>query len=130
MSEKPARKTRARKPKPAPDFAILGGPTEDGQGTHLVRFRDGEISAGEIRPVKEGEPITHRELVRLHPLEGDKRVVRVETLHAPPQQQAPQARDEVPRSRPARVSNERYRKNYDAIFDSKRSGKKRDWDLN
>jgi hypothetical protein len=125
MSEKPARKPRARKPKPAPDFAILGGPTEDGQGTHLVRFRDGEISAGEIRPVKEGEPVTHRELVRLHPLEGDKRVVRVETLHAPPA-----APEEAPRSRPARVSNARYRKNYDAIFESKRSGKKRNWDVN
>lgn len=120
MSEKPSRKSRARKPKPAPDFAILGGPTDDGQGTHLVRFRDGEISAGEIRPVKEGEPVTHRELVRLHPLEGDQRVVRVETLHEPAR---------APKSRPARVSNERYRKNYDAIFDAKR-GKKPSYDVN
>lgn len=122
MSEKPSRKPRARKPKPAPDFAILGGPTEDGEGTHLVRIRDGEISAGEIRPVKEGEPVTHRELVRLHPLDEEKRVVRVETLHAPQQAEA--------RSRPARVSNARYRKNYDAIFDSKRSGKKPSYDIN
>jgi len=124
MSEKPSRKSRARKPKPAPDFAILGGPTDDGQGTHLVRFRDGEVSAGEIRPVKDGEPVTHRELVRLHPLEGEQRVVRVETLHEPQQLPA-----DAPKSRPARVSNARYRENYDAIFESKR-GKKPSYDVN
>lgn len=129
----PRSKPRARKPKPAPtpeaepkppppDFAILGGPTEDGEGTQLVRFRDGTITAGELRPVKDGQPITHRELVRLHPLDPERRVMRVETLHAPEVLPGPGA---PALSRPARVSNERYRKNYDAIFD-----KKRDWSVN
>jgi hypothetical protein len=132
----PRSKPRARKAepepekakKPPPDFAILGGPTEDGEGTHLVRFRDGSISAGELRPVKDGEPVTHRELVRLHPIDAERRVMRVETLHAPaalpPESQTPSL------SRPARVSNERYRKNYDAIFDAKRSKKPGDWSVN
>jgi hypothetical protein len=131
----PRSQPRAPKPKPeskpepgnsAPDFAILGGPTEDGEGTHLVRIRDGAISAGEIRPVKEGEPVTHRELVRLHPLDPERRVMRVETLHAP----APSPPQNTSLSRPARVSNDRYRKNYDAIFDPKRAKKKRDWSVN
>jgi len=108
-----------------PDIAILGGPTEDGQGAHLLRLREGTLSTGEIRPVREGEPVTHRELVRLHPLDEDKRVCRVETLHAPPE--PPTTATERPR-RPARVSNARYRKNWDAIFDS--DGKKGDWSLN
>jgi len=130
----PRSKPRAPKPKnlaaetPAPDFAILGGPTEDGEGTHLVRFRAGGVSAGEIRPVKEGEPVTHRELVRLHPVDAERRVMRVETLHAP--EPTPE-RSEVARpSRPARVSNERYRRNYDAIFESKRSKEDDDWSVN
>src|SRR3954471_9238149 len=94
MSEaKPRRKRKAedpqspaaeRKPQP-PDFAILGGPTEDGQGAHLLRFREGSISTGEIRPVREGEVVTHKELVRLHPMDSERRVCRVETLHEPPQ---------------------------------------------
>jgi hypothetical protein len=90
-----------------------------------VRFRDGSISAGEIRPVKEGEPVT-RELVRLHPVDSERRVMRVETLHEPP------ALPESPSlSRPARVSNERYRKNYDAIFEAKAKAKKSgDWSVN
>jgi hypothetical protein len=128
----PRSKPRARKPdkaeKPAPDFAILGGPTEDGEGTHLVRFRDGSISAGELRPVKEGEPVTHRELVRLHPIDAERRVMRVETLHAPPA--LPPESPTPSLSRPARVSNERYPKNYDAIFDAKRSKKDGDWSVN
>lgn len=125
---KPPRRKKARQssPPPAqeqqPDFAILGGPTDDGQGAHLLRFREGTVSAGEIRPVREGESITHREVVRLHPLDEDKRVCRVETLHEPPAL-APEPRP----SRPARVSNDRYRKNWDAIFDNKR---KRDFSLN
>lgn len=128
MSAKPRSKARARKPsKPPPDFAILGGPTEDGEGTHLVRIKEGSISTGEIRPVKEGEPVTHRELVRLHPVDPERRVMRVETLHAP--ETPPEApRESQSLSRPARVSNERYRKNYDAIFEAKRPKKK--WDVN
>jgi hypothetical protein len=119
----PRSKPQARKTtkKPEADFAILGGPTEDGEGTHLVRFREGSVTAGEIRPVKEGEPVTHRELVRLHPVDPERRVMRVETLHAPPEEV-----QDAKRSRPARVSNERYRKNYDAIFDSKKG----DWSVN
>jgi hypothetical protein len=130
----PRSKTRARKPepdkakKPAPDFAILGGPTEDGEGTHLVRFRDGSISAGELRPVKEGESVTHRELVRLHPVDAERRVMRIETLHSP--EALPRESQTPSLSRPARVSNERYRKNYDAIFDAKRSKKDGDWSVN
>ncbi|HKU39233.1 MAG TPA: hypothetical protein VJR89_13825 [Polyangiales bacterium] len=115
-------KPRARKiSKPPPDFAIVGGPTEDGQGAHLLRFREGSVTAGEIRPVREGEPITHKELVRLHPLDEERRICRVETLHEPPPE--PQS------SGPARVSNERYRKNWDRIFDSEGTRKK-DWDVN
>jgi hypothetical protein len=124
----PRSKSRVRKPKkPAPDFAILGGPTEDGEGTHLVRFRDGAVTAGEIRPVKDGEPVRHRELVRLHPVDGERGVMRVETLHAP---EALPERSEAapPRSRPARVSNERYRKNYEAIFEAAK--KRGDWSVN
>jgi hypothetical protein len=126
------RKRKATKPAvPAteqssrPDFAILGGPTEDGQGAHLLRIREGSVSAGEIRPVREGEPITHKELVRLHPVDAERRICRVETLHEPPEAPLPSSG-----SGPARVSNERYRKNWDKIFDSNGTRPKPDWDVN
>jgi hypothetical protein len=118
-------KPRRKQPE---DIAILGGPTEDGQGAHLLRFREGSITTGEIRPVKEGEPITHSEVVRLRPLDAERRICAVETLHEPASKDAPLA-DELSdrpsdrRGRPARVATDRYRKNYDAIFDSKSKGK-------
>lgn len=122
------------------DIAILSGPTEDGQGARVVRIRDGgEVSAGEIRPVREGEPIHQSELVRLHPLDANKRVCAVEVLHAPAgapatdqaRQAKPDAEPESKRSAgPVRVSNAKYRQNWNVIFGSKDNTSDGDWSLN
>lgn len=107
------------------DIAILQGPTEDGEGRQLLRLRDGQLSVGEIRPVKEGQPLTHQELVRLRPLEGQKNVCEIEVLHEKP------SADPKARSRPARVATDRYRKNWTTIFDVKRKTRTRgDWSVN
>jgi hypothetical protein len=115
------------KPRTKPkDLAILGGPTEDGLGARIVRIRDGNLSAGEIRPVKEGEPVTHNELVRLRPLDAEQRVCEVEVLHAP---QA--SNSDTPISRRARVSTASYRKNWSAIFEAKHKRRnKTEWSVN
>jgi len=120
------------------DIAILSGPTEDGQGARVVRIRDGgEVSAGEIRPVREGEPINQSELVRLHPLDANKRVCAVEVLHAPhpstdaAAQTKREAKPDSKRSAgPVRVSNAKYRQNWNVIFGSKDSASDGDWSLN
>lgn len=143
------------------DIAILGGPTEDGRGAQLLRLRGDSVSVGEIRPAREGEPITHSELVRLHPLDAERRICQVEVLHEPQTSSRdpelgprasfgdgrsdaanareagadPSASTAAPRtrpdgvSRPARVATERYRKNWDAIFD-KGARRKPSWDVN
>jgi hypothetical protein len=128
--------TEAKRPAPK-DIAIVSGPTEDGQGARVLRIREGDVSAGEIRPVREGEPINHAEVVRLHPLDAGQRVCEIEVLHAP------KTGDEVDgkahtsakptktttSSGPARVSNAKYRKNWSAIFgDANRS--ETDWSIN
>jgi hypothetical protein len=107
-----------RAPKDAPkDIAILSGPTEDGQGAKVVRIREGgNVSAGEIRPVREGEPLNQSELVRLHPLDPQKRVCAVEVLHAPHPPEEPAAQGRKASSGPARVSNAKYRQNWNVIF--------------
>jgi hypothetical protein len=107
---------------PKRDFAIVGGPTDDGAGQRIVRLRDGTLSTGELRPVKEGQPIT-QELVRLHPVDGERHVCAVEVLHTPgaPAQSGEAAAEPQRRlARPARVATDRYRKNWGAIFDGKR----------
>jgi hypothetical protein len=127
------------KPQPKPrDIAIVSGPTEDGQGARVIRIREGELSAGEIRPVKEGESITHAEVVRLRPTEAHPQICEVEVLHTPQGASRPGADDEssepnkgdaIPRR--ARVSTPEYRKNWSAIFEPKRKRRtKAEWSLN
>ncbi|HEX7602378.1 MAG TPA: hypothetical protein VF316_12270, partial [Polyangiaceae bacterium] len=54
-----------------PDIALVTGPTEDGEGVRVVRFRDDAVSAGEIRPIAEGKPLAEgAEIVRLKPRSG------------------------------------------------------------
>lgn len=120
------------------DIAILSGPTEDGQGARVLRIRNGsEVSAGEIRPVREGQPIHRSELVRLHPLDANKRVCAVEVLHAPAgaasADDRPQREPEPESKRsagPVRVSNAKYRQNWNVIFGSKEKPSDGDWSLN
>ena len=125
--------TESKPPRAPKDIAILNGPTEDGQGARVVRIREGEVSAGEIRPVREGESINQSEVVRLKPLDREQRVCEVEVLHAPQGEKAePADAAAAPRRRnhtpgPVRVSNPTYRKNWSAIFESKN---KRDWSVN
>lgn len=114
--------------RPAPkDIAILSGPTEDGQGARMVRIREGgEVSTGEIRPMREGEPLNQAELVRLHPLDATQRVCEVEVLHGP---EAPATSPSAASSPgPARVSNAKYRENWSTIFE--RDSTKTDWSVN
>jgi hypothetical protein len=106
------------------DIAILHGPTEDGEGARLLRLCKGELSAGEVRPAREGQPIGGHEVVRLQRLGPDPRVCAVEVLHAPAARSA-----DAPRHRahgPARVATETYRRNWGQIFRSPRANKSRD----
>lgn len=109
------------------DIAILHGPTEDGQGARMLRFKEGNIYAGEVRPVREGQSIQHQELVRLRPLDAEVPVCEVEVLHSP---ETAHESAETPRrqgSGPAKVTSDGYRRNWGAVF-----GRDRDdpWSLN
>ena len=115
-------------------MALVAGPTADGEGAHLLRGKDGQVSAGELRPAREGQPVQEGgELVRLTPMHEQLPICAVETLYGGGDEGAPAKR---PPSRPrregggpARVSTERYRKNWNAVFGKpKKRGK--DWSLN
>lgn len=126
MTHKPAKRApRAQQPKPK-DIAILHGPTDDGQGARLLRLKDGELWSGEVRPAREGQSVTDQELVRLRPLHPRSPVCEVEVLHAPAASREPRES-----SGPARVSNQRYRNNWNTIFGTPRKPKTRtDWSVN
>jgi hypothetical protein len=122
---------KAMKPKPPrtrrkSDIAILQGPTDDGLGARVVRVKDGAVSAGEVRPAREGEPLAQRELVRLKPLHAELPICEVEVLHAPLDEPAAPGGKASPG--PAQVATDTYRKNWSAVFGAKR--KRGDYSVN
>jgi hypothetical protein len=117
---------------PPKDFAILHGPTEDGRGARVLRFKSGSVYAGEVRPLREGQPLGQNEVVRLKPLGDHPAVCEVEVVHGQSAERASDtAADTVSKAGqgPARVANDTYRRNWSAVFGPKQK-RPRDWSVN
>ena len=110
-SENAAKKDGASGPGDAPDIALACGPTDDGEGVRILRRRREALELGELRALKEGQPI-HGEVVRLRPRGDHPRLLDVEVL-LPRPTEAPGA--ETGRG-PAQVATESYRDNWERIF--------------
>lgn len=93
------------------DVVLLGPPTADGDGVHVIRARDTQIETGELRNVVEGKPISG-ELVTLQPRKDNPRVCDVTDSFKSDQQAAPPARGKGP----AQVASQAYRDNWDEVF--------------
>lgn len=123
MSE-PSDKPRRTRRKPVKDVALLAGPTEDGEGARVLRLREGTLSAGELRPLREGQDVRAQELVRLHALGEHPQAFEVEVVQAP-------TRDAAERpAGPARVSNRDYRRNWDRVFGARSPRASSDYTVN
>lgn len=109
-SKKPRRTRRA----PVRDLALVAGPTEDGEGAQVLRLRDGTLSAGELRPLREGQDLRARELVQLRAIEGHERAFEVEVVQAG--DAADDTAERPSSAGPVRVSNPGYRRNWDRVF--------------
>ncbi|MGD8862679.1 MAG: hypothetical protein PVI30_21895 [Myxococcales bacterium] len=126
------------------DVALLTGPTPDGEGAQLLRLKEGTLMAGELRPMRDGQPLNGAELVRLQPMHPEVPVCAVETLHAPSTTPSTDgvrragrhdggrkaAARPSRRQGPARVSNDAYRKNWSAVFGARRKKADTDYSLN
>ena len=112
------------------DVALLYAPTDDGKGARILRSRDGNIEAGEVRPVKDGQSLQGAELVKLEPRPDAPCVCDVHVLHEAQRHEssAPRPPAMEPPGRPAQVATEDYRLNWDRVFGDK--GAKRDSSLN
>ena len=90
---------------------MLGGGTADGKGRKVLRCRDGQVEIGAVRPLEEGKPIVG-ELAELRPRKDCPMICDVEVKYRPPASQRAVGR-------PAMVASDRYRKNWDAIWNQK-----------
>ncbi len=110
------------------DVVVLVSPTEDGKGARVLRARDGNVEAGEVRPVKEGAPI-HGEIVELAVREKTPWLCDVKkTLYKKTESQPPPAMAAAPVERktrestkPPQVATHAYRASWDRIFGPEKS---------
>ncbi len=90
------------------DLLLVGPPTE-GDGWKVLRHREDRLEVGELRPVREGRPLSG-DLIKLRPRAEHDRLFDVEVLAELPK--APRAA----RSGPAQVATEAYREGWESIF--------------
>jgi hypothetical protein len=91
------------------DVLFLHSPTKSGDGYRVIRAREGKVDLGEVRSLKDGEPI-RGELVKLTQRQEHERLFDVEVLE--PKEEAPGEN----RDGPAQVSSDAYRHGWDQVF--------------
>jgi len=104
---------------PATDVVILGPPTADGAGVHVLRAREEKVELGELRPLAEGRPLAG-EVVTLAPRKDNPRVCDVKDSYRPPSVAAATSLA-LSHKGPAKVATEAYRDGWDEIFGKKPS---------
>ena len=103
---------------PARDVVLLGPPTADGDGVHVIRARDERIETGELRNVTEGKPITG-ELVTLQPRKDNPRICDV-TDSFKASSSEPSSPPPARGKGPAQVATKAYRDNWEEVFASRK----------
>ena len=92
------------------DVVVLGPPTADGEGVHVLRARDERLETGELRNLEEGRPVTG-EIVTLSPRADNPRICDVTESYTPPKTLAA-----AKTKGPAQVATKAYRDNWDEVF--------------
>ncbi len=103
-----------KQPESGFDVVMLHGKTEDGQGARVLRARPGRLEAGEVRPMREGKPLTKGEVVSLSRREDAPALYDVKVEHVVDGPEAPPAEKSTPG--PAQVATRAYRDSWERIF--------------
>lgn len=122
-------KNKESKPK-VDDVVLVHGKTDDGEGMKVLRKKGEELSSGEIRPIREGQPLDG-EMVSLSPRE-QQGLFDVEVHYSPenPTSTNLSANPTSPTSfskleRPAKVSNPEFRQGWDLIWGGRKRRSKK-----
>lgn len=105
----------APKSSPKEDVVLLGPPTADGGGVHVLRAREERLEAGELRPVEQGKPL-QGEIVSLAPRKDNPRICDVKDSY----ETGAKAKG------PAQVATKAYRDNWDEVFAQRPAPSSRD----
>ena len=101
------------------DVVLLHGPTEDGEGARVLRARGESIEAGEVRPMREGRPLSPKsEVVKLTPRKESPRLYDVHVEHAMP---AAKEACATAKAGPPQVATPAYRDSWERTFGARRA---------
>jgi hypothetical protein len=109
------------------DVVMAHAPTDDGEGARVLRLRPGQLEAGEVRPVREGKPLTPGgEVVRLERRNDASGAYDVHVEHkveTPPKPASDDCAAEPARAchGPAQVATQQYRDSWERTFGRRRS---------
>jgi len=99
------------------DVVLVHGATGDGEGARVLRARPGHIEAGEVRPIRDGQPLTPGgEVVRLVERTGAPCVYDVKVDYQVPAAAAAPSPAERSAGGPPQVSTQAYRESWDRTF--------------
>jgi hypothetical protein len=103
------------------DVVLVHGATGDGEGAKVLRLRPGHLEAGEVRPLRDGQPLAAGgEVVRLVERPDVKCAYDVKVDYQAPSATAPAA--PAPASRkPAQVATRAYRDSWDRTFQASKT---------
>jgi hypothetical protein len=93
------------------DVVMIHGKTPDGEGAQVLRARPGRVETGEVRPMREGKPLTAGEVVRLEPRKDAPALFDVKVEHVVG---APAAK--TSHAGPAQVATSEYRESWERTF--------------
>jgi hypothetical protein len=93
------------------DVVMVHGTTPDGEGARVLRARPGRVDAGEVRPMREGKPLTAGEVVRLEPRKDTPTLFDVKVEHVVDGLSATPTH-----GGPAQVATPEYRESWDRTF--------------
>jgi hypothetical protein len=97
------------------DVVLVHGATGDGEGARVLRARPGHVEAGEVRPLREGQPLSPGgEVVRLVERTGAPCVYDVKVDYQVPAAPPPPAARAA--NGPPQVSTPAYRESWDRTF--------------
>ena len=103
-------------PKKSEDVVLIGPPTPDGEGVHVLRAREERLEAGELRALREGKPDTG-EIVTLEPRQENPRVCDVRSSYVPPALPSAKGTAKAASKKgPAQVATDAYRDHWEEIF--------------
>lgn len=93
------------------DVVMLAGKTDDGDGAKVVRARPGRVETGEVRPLKEGQPLVAGEVVTLEPRKDAPALFNVHVQHT-----VKPTGQKTDHGGPAQVATPEYRDSWERTF--------------